>query len=1419
MMNMRPKTVRRLVILLSTACLLIALGVGFVFFRLHQRDAALRALRDQGLTAYKQGDYASAMKDLGKYLSPARNQADAEALFAYAKSRSRIEEPNHKEISEAIFAFKRYLDLKPDDLEARHLLMDLYVKAGNSNEASDLADDILAKHPDDAEALRGKASALLNLRQYPEALKAAEKLNQINPTDLQGQLITLRTMAALDTPVGKMLKRTAELRAKHPNDPRFEMLEGFVHVYQASTLPSGSDQWAKSRADARQWLLKAAAHPVDDVEFVRQLSAQMDALRMYGDAQKLLETAARKTNDPKIKQLLVERLFQNNHFDQVLENLKDLDPEADNANSDLLAFKALALLNLNRQPEARKITQALARRTTDESAVAWAATIRTYAQQQTVDPHAAIETYRAALIRSPRNAVTRYLLGETYARVGENALALQQWARAADAAQGWYRPYFAASRVLLGEGRVSEALNSARMAYQCLPNNTATITNLLLCQYRAVDPGDAKANATLMSDVEKFLKAAPDYPAVLPIYAGLLGRAGKNTEATGVIRKAMGLQPPPSAATLIELAQISRTDHLGLEASLLDLCQKVHGLSPQLALARAALSSDQGKAREGLDQLKQEAEAHKDSTEWQLALARYMESIADPEARQKWMKLADDPANANKLEIQLAAMEAPSLWTEPGDAASTDAGNSDVRQFLKRTIDRVHELTSEDAIAWQLGYARWLLGSDNKQKDSAEAIVRLNDIVQAAPHMIRARLLLATALEQVGQNSGAVEQLQYAARANPTSEDIQVELARLLQAQGKSDQARDYLQRALQNPRTTPRQRFRIASMLASAGDTAPAVEVLQKLPAGATRDLMLADLYLRQGKTDEAAKIYQSFDLLNAKQPSPSAIQAAADFQARGGNVDLARRYLARLKETTLSPAEQDLILARFDEHYGTREQALGEYTRATQTAPTNPAAWRALAGYQLRQGQFDAAVAAADKGLQSVKNDEGLTALRSVATQAKTLPDLAAYQPLVTALSQDPQNEIAQSAWRIVHEAAGKKQSSSEVLSQLRDLANKHPRYLPLQSVVVSRYAAQGDAQAASDAVSRLMDLFPTSPEVAEQAVRVYTAAHDWQRMLVTARKWRQRSLRDPLRPDLAIAEAQCFLGNPAAALSQLNPYLDAAVKNPGKYANVLVDYTRALVLNKQDDRATQLLTPLLKQPFWRAHWLTLASLGARSVPQTEAWIQTVVPYINHKDSTEVTFLAKTWYDVAQLKGVTSGYQKAMDLLTPLARQPKVNAMTLVVLGSAAERAGKTDMATGAFRQLLKLDSASAQEKALAGNELAWMLLSGNGDINEARALSEKAVQLAPRQSAFQDTLGRIYLKQGNRAKAIEHLQEAVKLNSDNLDTLLTLGLTLYQDGKPQQAAGIVDQIDKLNATLSANQTKQLDDLRQKVRQFGGV
>src|SRR5580704_13538997 len=101
LMNIRPKTKRRLLILLALSMLAVAGLAAIMIVHGHRDAVAFRRLHDQAMEAYKAGDYPNAVSLLQDYLSKT-TEPDPDAVFAFAKSRSRVPLPQGRHLTESI---------------------------------------------------------------------------------------------------------------------------------------------------------------------------------------------------------------------------------------------------------------------------------------------------------------------------------------------------------------------------------------------------------------------------------------------------------------------------------------------------------------------------------------------------------------------------------------------------------------------------------------------------------------------------------------------------------------------------------------------------------------------------------------------------------------------------------------------------------------------------------------------------------------------------------------------------------------------------------------------------------------------------------------------------------------------------------------------------------------------------------------------------------------------------------------------------------------------------------------------------------------------------------------------------------------------------------------------------------------------
>lgn len=92
----------------------------------------------------------------------------------------------------------------------------------------------------------------------------------------------------------------------------------------------------------------------------------------------------------------------------------------------------------------------------------------------------------------------------------------------------------------------------------------------------------------------------------------------------------------------------------------------------------------------------------------------------------------------------------------------------------------------------------------------------------------------------------------------------------------------------------------------------------------------------------------------------------------------------------------------------------------------------------------------------------------------------------------------------------------------------------------------------------------------------------------------------------------------------------------------------------------------------------------------------------------------------------------------------------------GAAAEQAALYDKAAELFRKAIALDPPNAAE---AYNYLGYMWAEQNSHLEEAEDAVKRALQLAPDNGAYLDSLGWVQYRQGRYAEALENVQHAIQ------------------------------------------------------------
>lgn len=139
----------------------------------------------------------------------------------------------------------------------------------------------------------------------------------------------------------------------------------------------------------------------------------------------------------------------------------------------------------------------------------------------------------------------------------------------------------------------------------------------------------------------------------------------------------------------------------------------------------------------------------------------------------------------------------------------------------------------------------------------------------------------------------------------------------------------------------------------------------------------------------------------------------------------------------------------------------------------------------------------------------------------------------------------------------------------------------------------------------------------------------------------------------------------------------------------------------------------------------------------------------------------------------------QQAYELMQTGARRFPTNPDLLYDYALLAEKAGQVDEMERVLREVMKL----APDNHHAYNALGYSLAERNVRLDEARALIEKALAMAPEDPFIMDSMGWVEYRLGNLEAAETHLRRAYSLRRDP-EIAVHLGEVLWQRGKRADA-----------------------------------
>lgn len=144
-----------------------------------------------------------------------------------------------------------------------------------------------------------------------------------------------------------------------------------------------------------------------------------------------------------------------------------------------------------------------------------------------------------------------------------------------------------------------------------------------------------------------------------------------------------------------------------------------------------------------------------------------------------------------------------------------------------------------------------------------------------------------------------------------------------------------------------------------------------------------------------------------------------------------------------------------------------------------------------------------------------------------------------------------------------------------------------------------------------------------------------------------------------------------------------------------------------------------------------------------------------------------------------------EAMRLYNGVLVEAPDNHEVLYARALLAERLGESAQAERDLRRIVEADP----DNFHALNALGYTLADRNERLDEALALIEKALALAPDEAAIVDSMGWVHYRLGRLDAAVEHLQRAYTLSGEDPEVAAHLGEVLWVQGRHAEARRVWD------------------------------
>lgn len=609
-----------------------------------------------------------------------------------------------------------------------------------------------------------------------------------------------------------------------------------------------------------------------------------------------------------------------------------------------------------------------------------------------------------------------------------------------------------------------------------------------------------------------------------------------------------------------------------------------------------------------------------------------------------------------------------------------------------------------DDLALQMKAGNLLLSFD--QFEDAKA--RAETVLAKNPQNIDAQILRGNALAGMKDFDGAIARFNEVVGADPTQFRAFESLGALQYMQGDAKQAETTFKAAIEHAPTQVSPRIALANLYWTNGRAADAERSLKEAldidPKNVDANRALGIFYLVTHRPKEAEPFFAA---LATATPSPDTLQTLAQYYVSVNRYDRARTVLEQLGGLKEGATAATLQLATLDALEGQRDSARRRLTQFLGANPGNLDAYVLQADLFLQDGMHEEA----QKSLNSaLAINSGVAKLHEVQANLLRRTDrpTEAAKELETALSLDATSVTAMLAMSELQLSLG---APDKAVTYAQKAVDRNPASPEAATMLVRSYLASGNTSKPKELLAGLQKRYPRSSTI----FTLIGALQESDKNFAGARASYARALElEPknLEAVRRLALVDVRSGRGRDAIAQMN-----ALVAPG------------------DASAATLLTA------------AAGYYAAGDAAKAEAVLLRALER-DPKNQTAYSLLGRLYQQQNRRADARRQYEQ---LLTKNPRSVPAHMM----LGILAEAEGRRDEAAQSYEKALSINP----DAALAANNLAWIYVSTDRNLEQALSLAQTAKRLMPDDPGVNDTIGWIYVRKGMATLAIPPLERAVQ------------------------------------------------------------